>query len=832
MRGSAAEDGAAPWHIFPGILVRVPALPRERVLAFGYHAALARHGEARTHGERVARAGRTLACAVGEVVPRAASRENRRTLLDLRRALHNARPLPAAYEYCLQNEPGDLPGRLRAWGVDRQRWITTSDAADAAFARSRVEVDGQLIASLSAPFLGCAARLSSESLARAISVLTQRETRLCSGDHRRALAAGARLLWRAGLRPTPNGLLAATGVTRLGPYASGGAVALAARRVIVRPQEELVRRWRSQALRSRVIFPEVVVRQPWAQGPDPQPPVAAACAEQSLPPAVGAAARLTAAFATDASAVLPVSELLRRGVAPDDILGVIAAGMAPWGVPVRSADEDSVTGLLRLLWEKVPGDLSLLHLIATLEDYRRELDAIAAGAEQALRGAPTPTGSRRLSSASHVHLARLDTALPARVEVDLADLQPFLTTVATFGAEWVDPDPAPGERVMAAVLETLFPHHGGVPFPDFYRGYALLCQRLRVPVEPWSNGPLLASALGLSPTDPATDVVLRDLEGLLRTDCGDVSYAPRRSDFEGWGPKGLRRLAVRFRRLGRIGDVRLCQLNFWGGPWMSLFPRYGDAARAAWTDVERAFADWLRHWPDIADVIDETPSGVDQRRSPTAHVIDLSAQRRQDSLSAWDLTVARDAAGGARLLIATTGERVRPVSFGVSHPRRMSAPAALLANLAGHGRTFLDIACEVVNGIHVQRLRSDDVTRIPAIRLGTALLLAPETFVVPAHAVPNLPTPVDGSCFFRFHDWLVSRGLPTGPVQVRIGLQDREPVWLDLAHPEGVHGFLQAARRQAPLTIYAPVALQGPGIPGELGVYDAEFYAEIAGGST
>jgi hypothetical protein len=294
----------------------------------------------------------------------------------------------------------------------------------------------------------------------------------------------------------------------------------------------------------------------------------------------------------------------------------------------------------------------------------------------------------------------------------------------------------------------------------------------------------------------------------------------------------MQRLSVRFRNARPRTGPRY-QLVLWGGPRMSLFPRYADLPHAGRGDLAQDFSAWMLQWPEVADTWGTLSTGANVRVASTRRMIDLPGERVHPAgIAPRELAVALDE-DERRLVLraAVTGERLRPVFFGVSRPRALSSLVTLLCHLAGFDRSFLDVACDAVNAIHFDRATASRITRLPELQLGDAILLSPETFVLPAEALAGEHTPVDRRGFFRVHDLLESHGLPRGLVQVRADLEDREPAWLDLEHPEGVNALLRIARCSTTVSLSPPVADEDAGVRANDGTYDVEYYAEIAAGT-
>ena len=814
------------WRAFPRLLVRVPAVPASDLLSLRYTRALEAHRAARGHYAEIAVEGRRLADAITSLVPGAPSTVVRRGLLATRRAAFNARRLPREHHTFLA-AAGDreLLSEMAAWERRFFAWEGRLARRDQLFEEDATHADARLVEALREPVVALSIAFLDQAVAEELARVGPGPIAALGAHERRVVGLGARVLWRTGLRPTPSGLLAATGTARLVSDRGQSQATLSGRVASVRPAHELLVALRDRALRSPAVLERALVRvrSDWVEADD------------------GAHAELLARFADRGGEARSVAELVAAGSSHEDILAALRACVLELHLPVGRSPDDGLQDmqeLTRLLWETVGSDLSLLAILEALEDHQDHLGEVRRACDAALAGTapPVPPGAACQSPRAYprAYRASIDTSLRDEIEVPVAGVAAFFDAVAEYGAGRVAPGPSLEEQVLARCFTLFYPGAAAVPVTRFHHDFQRFCAHLGISSSLWHNVSALAAAVGVAATNPAV-AVRSEIEELLAGSAGEaaVVYQPRASTLQGWRPDVERRLALRFRPLLADGGPRRCLLNLWGGPWMTLLARYSNVSSPGGRRLQDEARAWMERWPDLVDMDVDLGRSVNRRPTLTRSALHLPGHWwAPGNLSVAELeTVMAHDEARLELRIRGTRERVRPVFFGVSHARSLPGLAVFLMHLAGHGRSFLDTAFEAVNSVHVTRQSAQSVSRLPGICLSDSLMLSPEAFVVPAAALPKLATPVDRRGFFALHDWLDEHAIPSGFAQVRIGSEDREPLWLDLSHPEGVNALYRCARRGHPLTVYPQPAFETLSARSSEGRYEVEYYAELAAGS-
>jgi hypothetical protein len=809
------------WRVFPYVLARVPALPRSRLEAFRYGEALAAHDQARREAAALGVEAAALAKRVGALVPAAGSPAERHDLLALRRDLVGLRMPATGSRELLSSMGGEgLVEAFQAWLERRRCWRAALAERDAHLADP--SADGELRAALREPLFRLHVAQAHPQLADRLDRLPDQPYFGLLSRDRKAAGAALRLLWRGALRPTPNGLLAGTGLAQITSSDGPSAPELASRYVRVRPPEELARWLERRFFASAALRDQVRVR------------LRSDCLveEDGSCWAVGSAGLRRVDGMRDVLAVLRGSgtqgvswQALRARVSADLLVDALDAGVLDWELPTGA--DDPVTALTRRLTDV--GGEPLAAPLAALDGYMDSVHRLrrAAQAAYARPSAPVTTGEPNASTAS------VDTVVRSTLTLDQAGAEAFLGSVAHYGAGLTDLGPTVEEQVLVQIFAACYGLAARVPLLRFYRDYLNFCQARGLDDNLLQNARSLSRALGVAP-DRTVQFVHTAIEQQLSGATGGdpVIYRPDPALLADWGPAQMARLSLRFRAAHPRHGPRF-QLVLWGGSRMSLYPRYCDLPFAHGENVEQRFCDWMGQWPDVADAWGTLGFEVNRRAATTRRTIDLPGERkRAEGIAPRELTVAYDEDEERLVLtVGDTGERVRPLFFGLTHPRTMPPLVTLLSQLAGFRRSFLEVVTDAVNAVLVERVMGRRTSRLPELQLGDSILISPETFVVPAAELSIERSPLDRAGFLRMHDRLESLGLPRGLVQVRPDLETREPVWLDLEHPAGTNALLRLARRSSSLMLCPPTVEEAAGLRGRDGFYEVEYYAEIAAGT-
>jgi hypothetical protein len=188
------------------------------------------------------------------------------------------------------------------------------------------------------------------------------------------------------------------------------------------------------------------------------------------------------------------------------------------------------------------------------------------------------------------------------------------------------------------------------------------------------------------------------------------------------------------------------------------------------------------------------------------------------------------AEGLAPVITDRAGARIRPAFFGVTAEHNLPPILRFALSLGNPEMTVLEGICRTVRSAIGEVLQQlpDGVVDLPELTLGTTVLLSPRLWFVPGKSLPDVTSPVNASCFVRFHDWLAKWGMPSGLVQA--SRPGQEPQWVDLSNPEGVNNFLRIFR-SADVVIVCDSLLEKDedGLLSKHGWYEPEYYAEVSG---
>lgn len=745
------------WRAFAPLLVRIPATPVEALAAWRLDDAIRAHEVVRSAEARLEALRPSLVEAFAHLVPRT---PDRGAALSARRAVYNGRdPGPAVVEGVAAVDP-ELGGRLQEWrdAVLSHRAATAS--RDRRFAKCCAETTARILDAALADPVAAHLALEHPELLRRLRRLAQRAgPRSAEPGEPPRLRSRDRRALGAAARTLWRSALRATPCDFLAGTA-GGHLADVTSYPLVAGERHVDARPREEWLRA---MGRAALRSPAVQSRVPTRPradVLTVGGVHLLPPSEPTAA--------DYRVVEP-SAAREWALHPGDRAGADAGQLA------------------RVLWESMPDDFGLLEVIAALEGQ-------AEPAQSAARPA-------------------VDTFIAGNVPVPHGEVAPFLDAIAHYGGR-VEPGPPLEHRVLAALFGRLYGQGARVPLLRFHHDYVRACRSLGLRASPWLNVLPLARHLDVV-HDDAVATVTAQLEELLREGVETVVYRPPTTHEGGLSPMRSGRLSLRFRPLGG----GRCQLTFYGGPYMSLVARFARLPMRDGADLATRFADWMSQWPEVADVLGALGHTVDVRPRVTRHTIELPGEdAAQRGFAPSTLRVSED--HGRLRVMAADGSPLRPVFFGVSHARRLPPLAGFLCHLADFPRSLLEVVLMAVNAVHLDRLGRDEVSRLPTICLTEHIVVSPASVIVPSRMLAGYPTPVDAATFFAVRDALVALGVPSGPLYVRAGAEDREPLAVDPAHPEGVHALVRSARRGLPLTI-----TPWQGAPCR---FDLEVYAELA----
>jgi hypothetical protein len=291
--------------------------------------------------------------------------------------------------------------------------------------------------------------------------------------------------------------------------------------------------------------------------------------------------------------------------------------------------------------------------------------------------------------------------------------------------------------------------------------------------------------------------------------------------------RSRRRLALRFRRAPDGPDGPRHHLIFFGGSRMSLLPRYASLPYAE--DLATPARHWMDRWPELRELYGVIAHDADVHAPFTRKVIHCAGPPPSVlSTRLGDLRVALRA-DGVPLLIDTDQTAVQPAFFGVAAEYALPPLVRFALMLGQPEQTVLEKICRSLGRLLGRRLAGcgDAVEMIPEVTFGSAVVLAPRLYLVPAKSLPRVATPVTRRGFFEVRDWLRRISLPDALVQCSSA--GEEPQWLDLRTPEGVNNLFRKARAGSTLIVTASF-LDGDeqGLRGAEGWYEPECYTEVA----
>lgn len=829
---------AITWTSFPFVLVRIPGLPISCLDAYRHREALALHDAARAARAALLESGEALCQRLYALVPRLTSRAHRRDVLAARRALHQGLRAPDGgwRDEAQQLDPG-LAGALEE---HHTRWDTYEAALRARDAQFDADADGKmeaLLALLRTPRFRLGLLLANRAIAEQLDSIAP--GRPLDKRERQTVIRAMRYLLRATLKPTPLGFFAGTAVVDERRPPDAPLPSLEPRTPRARPNRAVYRHVARALLSRAAVRREATVF------------LSPLCFEDE-----GRFWGPLGPGSDDGYRELPLDPVLRRrlldapreglayplfaehtGLSDEAIEALWLAGVLQLDAGASEAELDDAEALLRLLWRAVPRDFSVLSDIAALTSYESALAGAAsldpherASGLAALEQAAAPLLGAEPGSLLPP-LLHEDTACPAAPRLPRDAWRPFLDELATYGAGMLYADLCPEEESLAHLFRALNPGATRVPLLRFHRQYLEFCQRHGHGVDHFENALHLCRLLGLPYRDPAAPF-REDLERAIEAaQGGEVVYRPDSARTARFEPASSMRLSVRFGPAPAGARGPRYQLLFWGSDRMSLFPRYAGLPCPTEGAVEEAFRAWMARWPSVADVHSSLGRNVDLRSVLTRRVLDApDARPRPGGTPLRDLAVTAETPSGRLALVDRDGEVVSALFLGVSAPQHLPAIVRFLAHLSGHRTSLLELVTRALNQILLSRLDTAprEPIRLPAIYLGDHILLSAPVFLLGAACLPRVGVTVDRAGFFAFHDWLAEHGLPR-LAQVRI--DQRDPLWVDLAHPEGVNGFLRFVRSAPVFLMYPPVETDAP-LSAPEGEYAVEYYMELCAGTS
>ncbi|AKT40985.1 lantibiotic dehydratase [Chondromyces crocatus] len=836
---------SAQW--FPLVLLRVPGVPRSHLATLGYHATLTQRRAALAARAPLETAARALADRLHPLVPRVDDRHARRPLLAARRALFKLEPLPeGAWRDTVRALDPALHDDLEAWRLQHATHITHLDRCDALFDEDAATSDRALWELLASKHLVAGLALLNPSLSAHLARIPRCPLAELGVDDRKAIVQAFRYLLRAAMKPTPNGHLAGTFLAQIAPTPAPPPQDLGMRTTEFQLSRLVTDRLASVLLEKPAFRDHVSAHVSpcafeedgvvWVLHTDPE---TGRERYQEVP---------------EASALLPHLDQASWGC---------PSPCAHWGEKLTRATRDRLieTGFLQLSWtlteETTADDLhaiaQALHPSTEEAPELRPWLAFSQAIQQPLSDLQNAeTDEQRHAALGTLHsllapdpeqstegktplLGFDDAAGDARLHVPEHDLAPFLAEVALYGAGYLLPALLPEEQALLALHHQLYPDAPSAPLLHFHRDYLRFCEAKRLGRNHFANLRSLGKHLDLPATDdPAAPFHQGLLDAITRAERGEAHYRPDLSALSRWDTATRTRESLRFAPAPPGPAGPRFHLTLWGGDRMSLFPRY--LRRFPSTALTEPFRAWMAQWPAVVDMYGAFNKNPDLRPLTTARALHIPgcpapvASPSAAFIEPRALDVTR-ATGRLTLVERATGRPVDPVFLGVSGPHTRPGFAQFLDHLSGHRTSLLELLFRALNRIVGERIQraSAQVERLPAIVLGDHVLLASELFLVPVASLPLPRGPVDRAAFFRFHDWLADHGLP---LRAQVRVNQRDPLWLDLAHPAGIQNLARLVHGHTVCLVSPPLldddALWLRGLDGS---YEVELGAEFIAGT-
>lgn len=611
---------------------------------------------------------------------------------------------------------------------------------------------------------------------------------------RQTLRAALRYLWRAAMKPTPFGGFVATGVTSLTESRSGVASDKPVR--TARPSHRVLLEFARATFRHHAARQSAWLRlSPFCCVDDQQ--------RARLWSEASGDWRFADAEIAAIVGPLPAEGICCRQIPPELLDRILREGWAE--LHLATLDSDSDDALRRLQWQAFAADAGILPLALQWEDYRGRLAAVTAGNSDG-------------QSQFHIDSCH-PTPLPGE-----AYPEAFFEEVVQFGSHlWL-----PGMRMEAQILRALFRYLNGrstaCRFLDFYAGVRQLRAGARSAEPVLQQLISLAYWLKLEVEDPFA-CFREALEDALRVAAsGTVPFpvVPEKLRYDSVHA----RLSMRYQRAETPSHEARHHISLWGGDRMSLYPRYGRLPFAVDPPLIEQWRVWMRRWPDACDINTGFVHDADHRGLTTDRTIDLpgSAPHR-GSIPIAELILHLEPEGDRLYLADRQGRIVDPVFCGASAPTRLPEMAQFLLLLAPGRCAALEAAIHAVNQSLLRCLSDFAPTgfaAFPAITLGKTILLSPRFWLMAPRKLHQFAAPVSKAEFLEFHRFLSAHQFPQRLVKVQVG--NAEPLWVDLAHPEGVNNLLRLARGSLPLLLSEPLQQR----PDHDQSSETEYYVELA----
>jgi hypothetical protein len=808
---------------FRYLLARVPLLPRSRLDAYRCHRALSLHRSARALAVALQNEGTALAERLAPLVP-AADAGTRRALIEARRALYNVRPLPrgpwrttldAGAEAALSSWEQRL-GELRGLRSARDQW----------FEREQKLGRSQLVVLSREQSFFAALALANPALAAKAAALPI-EGPWCKRE-RQTVGRLMRYVLRAALKPVPHGLMAATAIVDL-EASTAPCEALEERVSSVRLNRASFHRLHC-ALTTHPCLATIaqVHLTPcsyerddtiWFLDVNLGEYRAASALEARIVRALIVAPRATGSLAALADGAQ---------CSAADLFASIERGLLEIDFGLSDSEHNEGAVLRTRATQALPFDLSLLDAI----DALHQLDETAARLPS-LRGIDRlpvvmdlERHAARISGNSDGVPVAFEESGCAPIAVNRAELDPFLDSVARYGAGYLSPDPSPEDEVIAALFRLFSGGRTRMPFLEFHAHYATFARRHQLAASPRASAVALRRLCDL----PATTIYTRfadEVDTFARAATNEIHLDPDLAALSHWrtAPRGRLSFRVLPTTAGR-GGPRF-HIAFWGADRMSLIPRYHAVPSPRAQPMMDAYRRWLSAWPALADAHGALGRNVDLRPLVTPRRVEVpGASPSTETIALRDLWLVADHDRGEQLrLVDNRGEAVDPVFFGVSAPHLLPPVTRLLLEIVPRPLSLLEAMLAGVNEWLARQLSAPlhDPLLILPIFLGDHIQLSPKMHVVPRASVPLPPSSVDRERFFALHDWLQEHALPS---LAQIRCDARDPLWVDLDHPDGVDNFARHIADARLFFMTGPLTAQGV-VESGTDHYEAELYIEL-----
>ena len=505
----------------------------------------------------------------------------------------------------------------------------------------------------------------------------------------------------------------------------------------------------------------------------------------------------------------PLGRLIACSLRPEAAKAI----RAEVGLDPAFPDDADLSMLEGACWAQALKVPELVPTACTVSQWREAADSISTGC--------IPTALPK----SIARALFIESALADAIDLPASQLAPALDIVARFGSASVVATDAPRISRLRQVFEDWYGRDRSVPFSAF--SARLSAQMLAAPYPPnsetkWSLDVLFDKSERHVPSR-LQEMVAMSFVGKTADIClSEESLAAISL------PLSMhQRVCLRFRHAGYIDGNWVLLIKHWGGDRMSFLPRYALLPGVQFSNLGQNFAAWMAQWPAQTDIDLGLTLAVERRPSMTTRAIKLDDDHvNRKSLRLADLGVTAPS-GSSGLVVRNihTGQTLDPVYLGVLAENILPFEAQLLLAISPRKQTSLEAVIDAINeqvGLRITEAR-DCAVALPRVRLGAYLELLPFSVFLPKEALRSESLDSLETCRMVWA-LLDTFDCPCGLTEIRFVDVLKEPIVLDLGHPDGVTWLIALVRERGavlivPLASHVPLDLDG--------LYLAELCCEL-----